>query len=54
MSITDPLSDLLTRIRNGQRTSSVVDSPSSKLRVNVLDALKGGFIRGIFGRGASR
>ena len=48
MSITDPLSDLLTRIRNGQRTSkSVVDSPSSKLRINVLDALKReGFIRG--------
>lgn len=48
MSLTDPLSDLLTRIRNGQRTSkNVVDSPSSKLRVNVLDALKReGYIRG--------
>jgi len=48
MSLTDPLSDLLTRIRNGQRTSkNVVESPSSKLRVNVLDALKReGYIRG--------
>lgn len=48
MTMTDPLSDLLTRIRNGQRTSkSVVESPSSKLRVNVLDALKReGYIRG--------
>ena len=48
MSMTDPLSDLLTRIRNAQRTSkSVVESPSSKLRINVLDALKReGFIRG--------
>ncbi len=48
MTMTDPLSDLLTRIRNGQRTSkSVVESPSSKLRVNVLDALqREGYIRG--------
>lgn len=48
MTMTDPVSDLLTRIRNGQQTSkSVVQSPSSKLRVNVLDALKReGYIRG--------
>lgn len=48
MSMTDPLGDLLTRIRNGQRAhkSSVV-SPASKLRANVLEVLKReGFIRG--------
>ncbi|TNE37033.1 MAG: 30S ribosomal protein S8 [Alphaproteobacteria bacterium] len=48
MSLSDPIGDMLTRIRNGQRAmkSSVV-SPSSKLRVSVLEALKReGFIRG--------
>ena len=41
MSITDPLGDLLTRIRNGQRArkDSVV-SPASKLRARVLDVLQ--------------
>lgn len=48
MTMTDPISDLITRIRNGQRTSkSVVESPNSRLRVNVLDALqREGYIRG--------
>jgi small subunit ribosomal protein S8 len=48
MSMSDPLGDLLTRIRNGQRAGkAVVDSPASKLRANVLDVLKReGFIRG--------
>ena len=48
MSMTDPIGDLLTRIRNGQRASkSAVISPSSKLRVNVLEVLKReGYIRG--------
>jgi len=48
MSLTDPLGDLLTRIRNGQRANkSAVVSPASKLRVNVLDVLKReGYIRG--------
>ncbi len=48
MSMTDPLGDMLTRIRNAQRErhSSCV-APASKLRANVLDALKReGFIRG--------
>jgi len=48
MSLTDPLGDLLTRIRNGQqaRKDSVV-SPASKLRVRVLDVLqREGYIRG--------
>ena len=48
MSLSDPLGDLLTRIRNGQRAGKVsVDAPASKLRVNVLDVLKReGYIRG--------
>lgn len=48
MSMTDPLGDMLTRIRNGQRAkkSSIV-SPASKLRANVLEVLKReGYIRG--------
>ena len=48
MSLSDPLGDLLTRIRNaqGSRHASCV-SPSSKLRANVLEVLKReGYIRG--------
>ncbi|MBI5121655.1 MAG: 30S ribosomal protein S8 [Rhodospirillales bacterium] len=55
MSLTDPLGDLLTRIRNGQRArkASVV-APASKLRENVLDVLKReGYIRG-YGRANCR
>ena len=48
MSLSDPLGDMLTRIRNAQRarhTSCV--APASKLRANVLDVLKReGYIRG--------
>jgi small subunit ribosomal protein S8 len=48
MSLSDPLGDMLTRIRNAQRarhTSCV--SPASSLRANVLGVLKReGFIRG--------
>lgn len=41
MSMSDPLADMLTRIRNGQqaRLASIV-SPFSKLRANVLNVLK--------------
>ena len=48
MAVTDPLGDLLTRIRNGQRAKKdSVLSPASKLRVNVLDVLqREGYIRG--------
>jgi small subunit ribosomal protein S8 len=48
MSMTDPLGDLLTRIRNGQRAhKSVVESPASKIRANVLEVLqREGYIRG--------
>ncbi len=47
MSLSDPLGDLLTRIRNGQRAGkNLVESPSSRLRVSVLDVLKReGYIR---------
>ncbi len=48
MTMSDPLGDMLTRIRNAQRArSSVVVSPASSLRANVLDVLKReGYIRG--------
>ncbi len=48
MSMSDPLGDMLTRIRNGQRANkSVVSVPASKLRSNVLDVLqREGYIRG--------
>ena len=48
MSMTDPLGDMLTRIRNAQvRGRSKVSTPASKLRVRVLDVLQSeGFIRG--------
>src|SRR3569833_669714 len=48
MPMTDPLGDLLTRIRNGQqaRKDSIL-TPASKLRANVLDVLqREGYIRG--------
>jgi small subunit ribosomal protein S8 len=48
MSMTDPLGDMLTRIRNGQRANkSTIVSPASGLRANVLEVLKReGYIRG--------
>ena len=48
MSFSDPLGDMLTRIRNGQKAKkSSITSPSSKLRANVLEVLKQeGYIRG--------
>ena len=48
MAVTDPLGDLLTRIRNGQRAKKdSVTSPASGLRVRVLDVLqREGYIRG--------
>jgi small subunit ribosomal protein S8 len=48
MAMTDPLGDMLTRIRNGQqaRKDSIL-TPASKLRANVLDVLqREGYIRG--------
>ncbi|MGO1121187.1 30S ribosomal protein S8 [Rhodovibrionaceae bacterium A322] len=47
MSMSDPLGDLLTRVRNGQRAGkSKVVSPFSNLRSNVLEVLqREGYIR---------
>ena len=48
MALTDPLGDMLTRIRNGQQAKKdSVMSPASKLRARVLDVLqREGYIRG--------
>ena len=48
MAVTDPIGDLITRIRNAQaRNKSKVSTPGSNLRVRVLDVLKSeGYIRG--------
>lgn len=47
MTMTDPISDLLTRIRNGQQVKkSSVLCPSSKIKLAILKVLKEeGFIR---------
>ena len=48
MAMTDPLGDMLTRIRNGQaaKKDSVL-TPASRLRASVLDVLqREGYIRG--------
>ncbi len=48
MTMSDPLGDMLTRIRNAQmRKSSKVSTPGSSLRKHVLDVLQSeGYIRG--------
>lgn len=48
MSMSDPLGDMLTRIRNGQSSlKSEIVAPYSGLRANVLEVLKReGYIRG--------
>ena len=48
MTLSDPVGDLLTRIRNGQGArKSAITSPASRLREGVLDVLKDeGYIRG--------
>ncbi len=48
MAMTDPLGDMLTRIRNAaSRRKSNVTTPASKLRARVLDVLQSeGYIRG--------
>ena len=47
MTMTDPIADMLTRIRNALRAShEQVDIPSSKLKVNLVKVLKAeGYIR---------
>ena len=48
MSMSDPLGDMLTRIRNGQQAhKAVIQSPASRIRANVLEVLqREGYIRG--------
>lgn len=48
MSMTDPVGDMLTRIRNAQmRSKSKVNTPASKLRARILEVLQSeGYIRG--------
>ncbi|MEM7023384.1 MAG: 30S ribosomal protein S8 [Pseudomonadota bacterium] len=48
MSLSDPLGDMLTRIRNGQSANkTAIKSPASRLRKNVLEVLqREGYIRG--------
>lgn len=47
MSMTDPIADLLTRIRNGARArKEQVDAPWSKLKVRVVEVLTAeGFLK---------
>ncbi len=47
MTMTDPIADMLTRIRNGLKAShEEVDIPCSKLKINLTKILKSeGFIR---------
>lgn len=41
MSMTDPIADMLTRIRNGLKAShEVVDIPSSKMKINIAKVIK--------------
>ena len=46
MSMTDPISDMLTRIRNGQRARKLsVSMPSSNIKVAIANVLeKEGYI----------
>jgi len=48
MSLSDPLGDMLARIKNGQlRKKESVVMPASRFRGNVLDVLhREGYIRG--------
>ena len=48
MSLSDPIGDMLTRIRNGQMASMpVIECPSSVFRKRVLDVMqREGYIRG--------
>lgn len=50
MAMSDPLGDMLTRIRNGQTAGlDSVAVPASRLRANVLEVLqREGYIRGYF------
>jgi small subunit ribosomal protein S8 len=49
MSMTDPISDMLTRIRNGQKARKVsVSMPASKLKLAIVEVLKQeGYVGGV-------
>lgn len=49
MSMTDPISDFLSRIRNGQQAhKDQVDCPRSKLKVRIAEILKDeGYLNGV-------
>ena len=51
MTMSDPIADMITRVRNGQRAQkSSVSTPASKMRGAILDVLqKEGYIRGYTG-----
>ncbi len=55
MSMSDPIADMLTRIRNAQRVEkNEVAMPSSKLKVAIAQVLKDeGYIEGFEVAGAS-
>ena len=50
MTLTDPIGDMFSRIRNGQmRLLDSIDIPSSNFRKNILEILKNeGYIKGYF------
>ena len=50
MTLTDPIGDMFSRIRNGQmRSLSSVEIPSSNFRKNILEILKNeGYIKDYF------
>tara|TARA_B100000965_G_C19426157_1_gene684378 strand:- start:123 stop:521 length:399 start_codon:yes stop_codon:yes gene_type:complete len=50
MSLTDPIGDMFSRIRNGQmRLLSTVDVPASNFRLQILEVLKNeGYISNFF------
>ena len=50
MTLTDPIGDMFSRIRNGQmRSLNSIQMPSSKFRKNILEILKReGYIRDYF------
>lgn len=56
MSMNDPISDMLTRIRNGQRANKVnVSMPASKQKSAIAEVLKAeGYIEGFETDGAAK
>ena len=54
MSMSDPIADMLTRIRNAQSRRSDVAMPASKLKAAIAKVLKDeGYIDGLRGRAAT-